>query len=59
VQAAEYLSVARMCETYQVLPSAGGVLDQDSMMMHFLTKIQEFDAMRKDLDDEQEKFRRG
>jgi hypothetical protein len=57
VLAANYLSVARMCEGYHVLPSAGGLLDQDSLMMHYLSKIQEYDAIRQELDDEHAKHR--
>lgn len=49
--------MARLCEGYHVLPSAGGLLDQDGKMMHFLAKVQEFDAIRQELDDEQAKQR--
>ena len=46
-----------MCEEYHVLPSAGGLLNQDSLMMYFLGKVREFDAIREDLDNEQRKQR--
>jgi hypothetical protein len=44
-----------MCEDYHVLPSAGGLLDQDSLMIHFLLKVREFDSIRADFDDAQAK----
>jgi hypothetical protein len=59
VLAGDYLSVARLCENYHVLPSAGGLLDQDSKMMYFLSRIQEYDNVRQELDDEQAKQRGG
>jgi hypothetical protein len=57
VWAADYLTVARMCELYHVLPDAGGLLDQDSKMIYFLGKVQEYDNIRQELDDEQAKQR--
>lgn len=49
--AAEYLTIARLCEDYHVLPSAGGLLDQDSLMIHFLLKVREFDSIRAEFDE--------
>jgi hypothetical protein len=39
------------------MPRAGGMLDQDSRMMYFLIKIQEFDGIRAEFDEQQNKQR--
>jgi len=55
VAASEFLTIARLCEDYSVLPSAGGLLDQDSLMMHYLLKVREFDNIRAEFDEAQRK----
>ncbi len=46
-----------MCQNYNTLPRAGGLLDQDSLMMHIMFNIAEFDGQRAELEQAKAKQR--
>jgi hypothetical protein len=42
-----------MCQALKTQPVSGGVLEQDSLFMHYLGYILEYDAARAELDQKQ------
>lgn len=53
--ASDILSTARLAEAFHVMPLPGGLLAQDSLFIHYLKKIKEFDGIRSELDQAAQK----
>ena len=47
----DIMNVVRLCETLNVLPRVGGLLDQDSLFIEFMLHIKDADRVRKEIDD--------
>ncbi len=50
--------MAFLCETYHVLPEAGGVLDQDPVNIRILRMVADARAERQELDRQKSKSQR-
>lgn len=49
-EVAQILSIVRMCQSLNVLPGAGGLLDQDSYFVFLLEQVMIADQEKQELD---------
>jgi hypothetical protein len=49
-EVASILTMVRLCQNYQVLPGAGGLLDQDSYYVFLMACVSMYDQERADRD---------
>lgn len=56
-EVATILSMINLSENFHVLPVAGGLLDQDSMFIHYYMYVNQLREMRRQLDEHKSKNR--
>lgn len=49
-EVATVLNIINMCQTFNTLPQAGGLLDQDALLIYLFNVVEEARAVRAELD---------
>jgi hypothetical protein len=59
IETPTYVELTILCDSFRSLPSAGGVLDQDQLVMRRIAIVREAQAERQKLEEDRRKRKEG